>query len=94
MALLLLEMSKYLTKSSKIKTILSYCGKSDIRQGGELLSPDKQGRLWHGPGVLVPVCCHLSHSHNAWSRIKGGSLHAPLLGLWFTSGTDLAAAEA
>lgn len=58
------------------------------------LAVNKQGRLWHGPGAPIPVCSHMLHSHNTWGRIKWGSLHDPLLGLGFASGTDLAAAEA
>lgn len=56
------------------------------------LATNKQGKLWHG--TTIAVCCHLLHSHSAWGRIKWRSLHEPLLGLGFTSGTDLAAAEA
>lgn len=46
------SMSKYLTKSNKIKTILACCGKSYIRQGGELLSPDLGNELLYSASFL------------------------------------------
>lgn len=65
MALLQLQMSKYLTKSSKIKTILSYCGKSYIRQGGELLSPDLGTELYPTSFLRKVIAdCHCLPRHS------------------------------